>query len=58
MAVMSRYMIHKSGGISPGLGSRPLSETARVRKYGRIRGFDETGLLDRIKSIFSRDTMR
>ena len=58
MAAMSRYTIHKSGGITPGLGSRPLSETARIRKYGRMRGLDETSLLDRIKSIFSHNTMR
>lgn len=58
LRTMSRYTIHKSGSVSSGLGSRPLSETARVRKYGRLHGMEEPGLIDRIRLMLGRRSIR
>jgi hypothetical protein len=55
---MSNYTIHKSGSVTPGLGSRPLSETARVRKYGRLRGIEEPSLFDRLRHMMGGDVLR
>ena len=55
---MSNYTIHKSGSVTPGLGSRPLSETARVRKYGRLRGMEEPGLFDRLRHMMGGEVVR
>tara|TARA_B100000378_G_scaffold4492_1_gene4148 strand:+ start:716 stop:883 length:168 start_codon:yes stop_codon:yes gene_type:complete len=55
---MSRYTIHKSRGFTAGMGSRPLSETVRIRKYGRIRGMEEPGLFGRIRAMLSRELFR
>jgi len=58
ISVMSRYTIHKSRGVAAGMGSRPLSETARIRKYGRIRGMEEQGLFGHIRAMLSRKLFR
>ena len=55
---MSRYTIHKSRGVAAGMGSRPLSETARIRKYGRIRGMDDPSVFSRIRSMLGRELFR
>jgi len=55
---MSRYTIHKSRGFTAGMGSRPLSETVRIRKYGRIRGMEEQGLFGHIRAMLSRKLFR
>jgi len=49
---MARYTIHKSANLTSSIGYKPMSETARIRRFGRLRGIGDMSLKERLLVIF------